>query len=257
METLNLEQAVLQVESLNVRYGEVPALKDINLSLARNKLHSIIGPSGCGKSTFIRCFNRMHELENEAVITGKILLDGEDILVQDPFAVRLKIGMVFQRPNPFPSLSIRDNVLSGFLINGVRLKRDEADEIVESALKKAALWTEVKDKLKKRGMFLSGGQQQRLCIARALAVEPEVLLLDEPTSALDPISTGAIEELMFELKNMVSIVLVTHNIAQAARVSDFLAFFLLGEMVEYGPAGDLFMNPKDQRTISYVSGRFG
>jgi len=257
MEALTSETTVLDVKSLAVHYGETPALKNVNVSFARNSLHSIIGPSGCGKSTFVRCFNRMHELQGEAKVTGEILLDGDNILVQDPFSVRLRIGMVFQRPNPFPSLSIYDNVLSGFLVNGLRPKKDESDEIVEKALKKAALWEEVKGILKKRSMFLSGGQQQRLCIARALAVEPEVLLLDEPTSALDPISTGSVEELMLELKKSVSIVLVTHNLSQAGRVSDYAAFFLLGELVEYGKADSFFINPKDPRTEAYLAGRFG
>ncbi len=257
MEALAAEKPILDVRSLNVVYGETPALKEINISFARNSLHSIIGPSGCGKSTFVRCFNRMHELQGEAKVTGQILLDGDDILTDDPFSVRLRIGMVFQRPNPFPSLSIADNVLSGFLINGIRPKKDEADAIVETALRKASLWDEVKDKLKKRSMFLSGGQQQRLCIARALAVEPEVLLLDEPTSALDPISTGSIEELMLELKKSVTIVLVTHNLSQAGRVSDYAAFFLLGELIEYGSGSTFFINPKDSRTDAYLAGRFG
>jgi len=257
METLNQDSPVLEIRSLSVRYGASPALKNVNLALERNKLHSIIGPSGCGKSTFVRCFNRMHELQADIHVSGEILLNGEDLLVQDPFAVRLKMGMVFQRPNPFPSLSIADNVLSGFLIHGIRPKRNEAAAIVETALRKAALWDEVKDKLKKRSLYLSGGQQQRLCIARALAVEPEVLLLDEPTSALDPISTGAIEELMLELKQSVTIVLVTHNLSQAGRVSDNAAFFLLGELVEFGDAGEFFINPADPRTEAYLTGKFG
>lgn len=255
METLN--NPVLDVRSLNVRYGESLALNDVNVAYQRNLIHSIIGPSGCGKSTFLRCFNRMHELKGEAGISGQILLDGEDILVQDPFSVRLRIGMVFQRPNPFPSMSIYENVLAGFLVHGLRPHRQEADAIVEKALQKAALWNEVKDKLRKRSMYLSGGQQQRLCIARALAVEPEVLLLDEPTSALDPISTGSIEELMMELKKSVTIVLVTHNLSQAGRVSDDVTFFLRGELVEFGVAGNFFMNPGDPRTEGYLTGRFG
>jgi phosphate transport system ATP-binding protein len=247
----------LEVRSLQVNYGQQNALKNINISFERNSLHSIIGPSGCGKSTLIRCFNRMHELSSDAKVTGEILLDKENIFLQDPFEVRLKMGMVFQRPNPFPSLSIYDNVLSGFLIHGYHPRKAEADEIVETALKKAALWTEVKNKLKKRSLFLSGGQQQRLCIARALAVEPEVLLLDEPTSALDPISTGYIEELMTELKKNVTILLVTHNLSQAARVSDTTAFFLLGELIEHAPGSKFFLNPKDHRSEAYIAGRFG
>jgi len=257
METLKQSDNALEIKGLKVHYGTSLALKGIDVSLGRNQLHSIIGPSGCGKSTFVRCFNRMHELQNDIKVEGEILLNGDNILAQDPFQVRLRLGMVFQRPNPFPSLSIYDNVLSGFLIHGVRPHRRESDAIVETALRKAALWEEVKDKLKKRSLFLSGGQQQRLCIARALAVEPEVLLLDEPTSALDPISTAAIEELMVELKKSVTIVLVTHNLSQAGRVSDYAAFFLTGELVEYGKADTFFISPKDPRTDAYLAGRFG
>ena len=257
METLTTPAPALDVRHLQLWYGETPALRDINLSFSKHRIHSIIGPSGCGKSTFLRCFNRMHELQTGISVSGKILLQGEDLLVQDPFAVRLKVGMVFQRPNPFPSMSIRDNVLSGFLVHGVRPAKDEAEAFVDTALRKASLWDEVKDKLRKRSQFLSGGQQQRLCIARALAVEPEVLLLDEPTSALDPISTGAIEELMMQLKDSVTVVLVTHNLSQAGRVSDTASFFLLGELVEHGSADRFFINPQDSRTESYLSGRFG
>lgn len=252
-----VKSPILEIRDLNVFYGESQVLKNVQMDVARHQIHSIIGPSGCGKSTFLRCFNRMHEIHGEGRIQGKILLDGTDLLAADPFAVRLRVGMVFQRPNPFPTLSIYDNVLAGFRIQGVRLARGEADEIVEQALSRATLWNEVKDKLKKRSLFLSGGQQQRLCIARALAVDPEVLLLDEPTSALDPISTGAIEELMMGLKDSVSIVLVTHNLHQAGRVSDVISFFLLGENIETGPAGDFFLNPRDPRTEAYLTGRFG
>jgi phosphate transport system ATP-binding protein len=257
METLNPEVPFLDIRSLGVDYGGTPALREISVGFASQKIHSIIGPSGCGKSTFLRCFNRMHELQAGIRVTGEIRLHGENLLVKDPFAVRLQVGMVFQRPNPFPSMTIRDNVLSGFLIHGVRPSKDEGDALVETALRKASLWTEVKDKLRKRSQFLSGGQQQRLCIARALAVEPEVLLLDEPTSALDPISTGAIEELMMELKASVTVILVTHNLSQAGRVSDTAAFFLSGELVEHGLADQFFINPRDPRTESYLSGRFG
>jgi len=247
----------LKVEDLNVFYQEQQALKSVFIEFYRNKVHAVMGPSGCGKSTLIRCFNRMHELTPGTRVTGKIFMNNEDILAMDPIVIRRKTGMVFQKPNPFPTMSIYDNVIAGYKLNGIHLKKTESDRIVEESLQKAALWNEVKDKLFKRGTFLSGGQQQRLCIARALAMNPEVLLLDEPTSALDPKATKHIEELIVELKNTVSIILVTHNIGQAARVSDFTAFLYLGELVEYGTTEKLFTVPSDRRTEEYLSGKFG
>ncbi len=215
-----------------------------------------MGPSGCGKTTFIRCLNRLHELTPGAKITGRVFLREEDILQLDPILVRRRVGMVFQRPNPFPTMTIYENVLAGFKLLGIRLKKKEADRIVEEALRKAALWDEVKDVLHRRGTFLSGGQQQRLCIARALAVNPEVLLMDEPTSALDPKATLQIENLIVELKRTVSIVIVTHNMPQAGRISDYTAFFYLGELIEFGPTAEVFTNPKDPRTEEYLTGKF-
>jgi len=252
-----MESAVLRIEDFGASFGGHAVLKEINLSFSRNTLTAIMGPSGCGKTTLIRCINRMHELIPNAAVTGKILLDGEDVYVTDPIIVRRQIGMVFQRPNPFPTMSIYDNVIAGYSLNGIRLARDEMDEVVEGSLKKAALWNEVKDSLHRRGTFLSGGQQQRLCIARALAMNPEILLLDEPTSALDPKSTAHIEELVSQLKETVTIVQVTHNIAQAARVSDFTAFLYLGELIEFGTTSKMFTGPKDKRTEEYLSGKFG
>ncbi len=248
---------IIDVVDLNVFYMDNQALKSVNMTFYENKVHAVMGPSGCGKSTLIRCFNRMHELTPGTRVTGKILLNGKDILSVDPIIVRRNTGMVFQRPNPFPTMSIYDNVIAGYKLNWLPLRRDEADKIVEESLLKAALWNEVKDKLHKKGTFLSGGQQQRLCIARALAMNPAVLLLDEPTSALDPKSTSYIEELIVELKNNVSIILVTHNIAQAGRVSDFTAFMYLGELIEYGASEKLFTVPQDKRTEEYLTGKFG
>jgi phosphate transport system ATP-binding protein len=252
-----MESAVLKIEKFGASFGEQTILKDINLSFSRNTLTAIMGPSGCGKTTLIRCINRMHELVPNARVSGKILLDNLDVYNTDPIIVRRQIGMVFQRPNPFPTMSIYDNVVAGYNLNGIKLRREEMDQTVEESLRKAALWEEVKDALHRKGSFLSGGQQQRLCIARALAMHPEVLLLDEPTSALDPKSTAHIEELVSELKNAVTIIQVTHNIAQAARVSDFTAFIYLGELVEFGPTGRMFTGPKDKRTEEYLTGKFG
>ncbi len=252
-----MEGSVLKAETLWAYFGEIPVLKDINLSIPKNKVTSIMGPSGCGKTTLVRCFNRMHELFSSARVSGRILLYEEDIFKMNPIIVRRKIGMVFQKPNPFPTMSIYDNVISGYKLNGIKLSKLEQDKIVIDSLMKAGLWEEVKDNLNRRGTFLSGGQQQRLCIARALAMEPEILLLDEPTSALDPIATAHIEELIEELKKNVSIVLVTHNIAQAARVSDYTAFLYLGELIEFGPTDKLFTIPKDRRTEEYLKGKFG
>jgi phosphate transport system ATP-binding protein len=252
-----MESAVLRIENFGASFGENVILKEINLSFSRNTLTAIMGPSGCGKTTLIRCINRMHELIPNARVSGKILLDNEDIYSTDPIIVRRQIGMVFQRPNPFPTMSIYDNVIAGYNLNGIKMPRREMDRIVEESLRRAALWEEVKDALHRRGSFLSGGQQQRLCIARALAMNPEILLLDEPTSALDPKSTAHIEELVSNLKNSVTIIQVTHNIAQAARVSDYTAFLYLGELVEFGPTEKMFTIPKDKRTEEYLSGKFG
>jgi len=252
-----MESTVLRIENFSASFGELMVLKDINLSLSRNTLTAIMGPSGCGKTTLIRCINRMHELIPNAKVSGKILLDDQDIYKTDPIIVRRQVGMVFQRPNPFPTMSIYDNVIAGYNLNGIKLNKEEMDRTVEESLRKAALWDEVKDALHRRGTFLSGGQQQRLCIARALAMHPEILLLDEPTSALDPKSTAHIEGLVSRLKTTVTIIQVTHNIAQAARVSDFTAFLYLGELVEFGPTGKMFTGPKDKRTEEYLTGKFG
>ena len=252
------EETRLKTEDLNIYYGDYLAVKDVNLSIKTNRVTAIIGPSGCGKSTFIRCLNRMHEVTPGGRVEGKVLLDGQDLYGPgiDPVDVRRRVGMVFQKPNPFPNLSVRDNVVAGFKLNGVR-DRKILDEVVETNLRGAALWDEVKDDLHKSGASLSGGQQQRLCIARALAVDPEVLLMDEPCSALDPIATAKIEELIHELKERVTIVIVTHNMQQAARVSDFTAFFYLGELIEFGETGKLFTAPERRQTEDYITGRFG
>lgn len=248
----------MQTEALTVYYGKKVGVGQVSIPIYANKVTAMIGPSGCGKTTFLRALNRMHDLTPIARIEGKALLDGEDIYAAgvDPVEVRRKIGMVFQKPNPFPTLTIYDNVVAGLRLLGVN-KKALLDEVVEQSLQQAALWDEVKDRLKAPGMSLSGGQQQRLCIARALAVKPEVLLMDEPTSALDPISTQAIEDLMSNLKTQVTIAIVTHNMQQAARVSDFTAYFLTGEMVEFGPTNQIFTKPKDPRTEAYITGRFG
>jgi phosphate transport system ATP-binding protein len=246
------------VERLNVYYGKLLAVKNVTLSIKTRQVTAIIGPSGCGKSTFIRCLNRMHELTPGARVEGKVLLDGADLYGPgvDPVEVRRKIGMVFQKPNPFPTMSIYDNVAAGFKLNGRRDRRVIADK-VEKSLQMAALWEEVKDNLHKPGTDLSGGQQQRLCIARALAVDPEVLLMDEPCSALDPIATAKIEELIDELKEKITIVIVTHNMQQAARVSDYTAFFYLGELVEFDVTKKMFTTPEKRQTEDYITGRFG
>jgi phosphate transport system ATP-binding protein len=254
------EQAVSQkirVRGLNFYYGRFQALKDINLEIPERKVTAFIGPSGCGKSTLLRTFNRMYALYPNQEARGEILLDGENILEpgQDLNRLRAKVGMVFQKPTPFP-MSIHDNIAFGVRLYE-SLSAREMDERVEWALRKAALWDEVKDKLRQSGTSLSGGQQQRLCIARAIAVRPEVLLLDEPASALDPISTGRIEELVHELKNDYTIVIVTHNMQQAARVSDYTAYMYLGEMVEFGVTDEVFIKPKKKETEDYITGRFG
>lgn len=244
------------VKNLNLWYGKFQALKNISMEIAEKEITAFIGPSGCGKSTFLKTLNRMNDLIPDCKISGEILLDGNNIYqVADVNQLRKKVGMVFQKPNPFP-MSIYDNVAYGPKTHGVK-KRAELDEIVENSLKKAAIWEEVKDRLKKSAFGLSGGQQQRLCIARALAVEPEVLLMDEPTSALDPISTSKIEDLAQELKENYTIVMVTHNLQQAARISDKTAFFLLGDLIEFADTDEIFDKPKDKRTEDYITGRFG
>lgn len=251
-----MEDTIIRSENFNAYFGTNHVVKNINMNIPKNKVISIMGPSGCGKTTFLRGINRMHELIAGATTDGKIFLHTDDVYKLNPIIVRLKIGMVFQRPNPFPNLSIYDNVIAGYKLNGFKLSKKEKDDIVENSLTKSALWKEVKDNLHKKGTFLSGGQQQRLCIARAIAMEPEILLLDEPTSALDPISTASIEELLYELKKNFTIIIVTHNMQQAGRVSDKTAFFYLGELIEYDETRDMFTNPKDQRTQNYITGRF-
>ena len=250
-------ETILKAEKLNLYYGENHALKDIDMEIPQRKVTALIGPSGCGKSTFLRTINRMNDLIPIVKITGSLRYRGEDIYApgQDVTDLRKHIGMVFQKPNPFP-MSIYDNIAYGPRTHGIRGKK-ELDEIVERSLRGAAIWDEVKDRLKKSALGLSGGQQQRICIARALAVEPDILLMDEATSALDPISTSKIEDLIADLKNRYTIIIVTHNMQQAARVSDKCAFFLLGELIEYGDTTQLFSVPKDKRTEDYITGRFG
>ena len=246
----------ISVEGLNLYYGDFQALKNIDLQIPEKKITAFIGPSGCGKSTLLKTLNRMNDLVEGCRITGRVVLDGEDIYGgMDINRLRKRVGMVFQKPNPFP-MSVYDNIAYGPRTHGVKGKA-KLDEIVEKSLRGAAIWDEVKDRLKKSALGLSGGQQQRLCIARALAVEPEVLLMDEPTSALDPISTARIEELAMELEKQYTIVIVTHNMQQAVRISDRTAFFLLGEMVEFGDTEKLFSMPRDKRTEDYITGRFG
>ena len=250
--------AKVKLEGLNVHFGSNHAVKDVSIDIPENSVTAIIGPSGCGKSTVLRSINRMHDLFPTARVTGKITLDNEDIYDRavDPVSIRRRIGMVFQKPNPFPAMSIYDNVIAGYKLNG-RVRKAEADEIVESSLRRVALWDEVKDRLKTSATDLSGGQQQRLCIARTVAVKPEVILMDEPCSALDPIATLKIEELIEELKEQYTVIIVTHNMQQAARVSDSTAFFYLGELVEYGDTKKVFTNPEQKRTEDYITGRFG
>ena len=252
-----MDNTIIKVENLDLYYGSNHALKDISMDIKENSITAFIGPSGCGKSTFLRTLNRMNDLVDNVKITGTVLLDGEDIYSRDmdTTLLRKRIGMVFQQPNPFP-MSIYDNVAYGPRVHGIKSKA-QLDRIVEDSLKGAAIWDEVKDRLKKSALGLSGGQQQRLCIARALAVEPEVLLMDEPTSALDPISTQRIEDLMEELKKKYTVAVVTHNMQQALRVSDYTAFFLVGEMIEMADTKKLFSYPEDKRTEDYITGRFG
>ncbi len=252
-----MSNSVFSVKNLNLHYGDFHALKNINMEIKRNKVLAFIGPSGCGKSTYIKTLNRMNDLVESCKITGEVILDGKNIYDNsvDVNVLRKKVGMVFQKPNPFPK-SIYDNVAFGPRTHGIKSK-SELDEIVEKSLRQAAIWDEVKDRLKKSALGLSGGQQQRICIARALAVNPEVLLMDEPTSALDPISTLKVEELVDELKKDYTIVMVTHNMQQATRVSDETAFFLMGELIEMGKTSDIFSIPQDKRTEDYITGRFG
>ena len=244
------------VENLDFYYGTFHALKNINMNIKKNEITALIGPSGCGKSTFLRILNRMHDLEGDVTVKGKILLEGEDIYADmEPIVLRHRVGMVFQQPNPFPQ-SLYDNVAFGPRLQGIK-KASELDEIVEKSLTQASLWNEVKDRLHKSAISLSGGQQQRLCIARTLATRPDVILMDEPTSALDPISTAKIEELALELKEDYTIVIVTHNMQQAARISDKTAFFLMGDLVEYNKTQTIFTEPTQPKTADYINGRFG
>ena len=253
-----MEEAILQLKEVSISYTPGKNTVDqVNADLYKNRITAIMGPSGCGKSTLLRAINRMHELYPDIRISGEILLNQQNILKMNAMEVRRMAGMVFQRPNPFPTLSIYDNVLAGYRLNGLPLSKSKKDEIVETCLTNVGLWNEVKDALLKKGTFLSGGQQQRLCIARALALKPEVLLMDEPTSALDPIATNRIEELLLELKKEFTIVIVTHNMSQAARISDYSMFMYLGKLIEYDQTQTLFTNPHDKRTEEYLGGQFG
>lgn len=253
-----MENLKLEIKDLCVTYApNKMAVKDVSAGIRERAITAIMGPSGCGKSTLLRAINRMHELYPDIRVSGEILLDGQNILDMNPMEVRRMAGMVFQRPNPFPTMSIHDNVLAGYTLNGIRLSKSQKEQIVESSLISVGLWSEVRDSLLRKGSFLSGGQQQRLCIARALALKPEVLLMDEPTSALDPIATRRIEELLLELKKEFTIVIVTHNMAQAARISDDSMFMYLGELVEVDRTQTIFTTPKDKRTEEYLSGQFG
>ncbi|WP_029904503.1 phosphate ABC transporter ATP-binding protein PstB [Prevotella sp. 10(H)] len=256
--SINLkEEYILELRDVSVSYTPGKnAVNMVNAGIKENTVTAIMGPSGCGKSTLLRAINRMHELYPDIKTTGEILLKGKDIFHMNPMKVRRLAGMVFQRPNPFPTMSIYENVIAGYKLNNIKLNKAERDEIVENSLRSVALWDEVKDSMTKKGTFLSGGQQQRLCIARALALKPEVLLMDEPTSALDPISTNRVEELIFELKKQYTIVIVTHNMSQAARLSDNSMFMYLGELVEYGTTKQMFTKPKDKRTEDYLTGVF-
>jgi phosphate transport system ATP-binding protein len=255
--TVNPDEYILELKDVSVSYTPGKnAVNMVNAGIRENTVTAIMGPSGCGKSTLLRAINRMHDLYPDIVTTGEILLKGENIFDMNPMKVRRLAGMVFQRPNPFPTMSIYDNVIAGYKLNNLKLSKSEKDEVVETSLQSVALWDEVKDSMTKKGTFLSGGQQQRLCIARALALKPELLLMDEPTSALDPISTNRVEELIFELKKQYTIVIVTHNMSQAARLSDNSMFMYLGELVEYGTTKQMFTKPNDKRTEDYLTGVF-
>ncbi|MBP7508885.1 MAG: phosphate ABC transporter ATP-binding protein [Prolixibacteraceae bacterium] len=254
---IQIADPVLSLNNLSVAYDNVPAVKNVTAGFKKNSVTAIMGPSGCGKSTLLRAINRMHELYENITTSGNIILNGTDIMKMPTIKVRRRMGMVFQRPNPFPTMSIYDNVISGYKLNGISLKKNEKDDIVERSLKDVALWEEVKDSLYKKGTFLSGGQQQRLCIARALAFNPEIVLLDEPTSALDPIATSKIEDMLVKLKENYTIIMVTHNMSQAARISDYSLFMYLGELVEYDKTKNMFTNPHDRRTEEYLTGKFG
>lgn len=245
----------LRTEGLRASFGKTEVLRGIDLEFPDKKVTAVIGPSGCGKSTFIRCLNRMHEVVPGATSSGKASLDGQDIFTMDPVRLRREVGMVFQKPNPFPTMSIRDNVLAGLRLNGIKVKDPEA--LVERSLRQVAMWDEVKDSLGRSGTGLSGGQQQRLCIARTIAMQPKVILMDEPCSALDPIATARVEELIHELQESFTIVIVTHNMQQAARVAHYTAFFYMGELIEHGETKEIFTRPTEQRTEDYITGRFG
>lgn len=256
--TINIKDPVLSIKNLHVSYDKGKyAVKNVSADIKRNSVTAIMGPSGCGKSTLLRAINRMHELYENIETKGEIILNGKNIFKMPTIELRRKAGMVFQRPNPFPTMSIYDNVIAGYKLNGISMKRSQRDDIVERSLRDVTLWDEVKDTLYKKGTFLSGGQQQRLCIARALAFDPEVILLDEPTSALDPVATAKVEDLLVKLKENYSIIMVTHNMSQAARISDYSMFMYLGELVEYGKTKVMFTNPKDRRTEEYLTGKFG
>ena len=255
---MQIDHPILQFKNVSISYTPGKnAVNHVNADIKKNRITAIMGPSGCGKSTLLRAINRMHELYPDIRISGEILMDNRNILKMNPMEVRRMAGMVFQRPNPFPTMSIFDNVIAGYKLNGIRLKKKEKEEIVETCLTNVGLWNEVKDALFKKGTFLSGGQQQRQCNARALALKPEVLLMDEPTSALDPIATNRIEELLLELKKEFTIIIVTHNMSQAARISDYSMFMYLGELIEYDKTRIMFTNPRDKRTEEYLTGQFG
>ncbi len=258
MEALETGDSIIETSSLNAWFGNFQALKDVSMGFRGKRVTAVIGPSGCGKSTLIRCLNRLHELVPGARVGGSVMLEGVDIYGPgvDPVEVRRRVGMVFQKPNPFPNMSVRDNVVAGLKMTGIR-DRKRLDEVTRSSLEKAFLWDEVKDKLDNSGASLSGGQQQRLCIARALAVEPDVILMDEPCSALDPTATAKIEQLITSLKRSFTVVIVTHNMQQAARIADYTAFMYLGKLIEYGETTALFENPKEDLTERYITGKFG
>lgn len=252
-----MEGTILRTENLRISFGNNLVVKGINMEIAEKQVTAFMGPSGCGKTTILRSINRLHDLTPEAKVEGKIFLHSEEVNAMEAMTLRRRVGMVFQRPNPFPTMSIYENVISGFTLNGIKISKHEKNQIVEDALKKVALWDEVKDNLNKRSTALSGGQQQRLCVARAVAMKPEVILLDEPTSALDPLSTAKIEDLLYELKANYTLIIVTHNMQQAARISDMTAFFYLGELLEYDNTKKVFTNPKNEKTQNYITGRFG